>query len=147
MDVVQELLTRKGLPDAKINITSIWRIDLEGDGTDEVLISATTDRKDYRQDSAVKRGDYSLVLLRKIINGKVVTIPIDLCYYTEDYTYEQMNASGKYPPIFSLCAVLDVNGDDIMEILVKHYYMTDDITVYQVDGATVKAVLCAASDV
>ena len=70
IDIVQGVLKQKGLPNAKANINRLWRIDLDGDGIDEVLIEAMTSRKDFQKESPYKSGDYSMVLLRKLLKVK-----------------------------------------------------------------------------
>lgn len=133
-DVVKEFLTRKGLPDAKIGITEVWRIDLDGDKQDEVIIAATVPREPYPESAAIeiKKGDYSLVLLRKIVNGKVDTIPIKWNYFLHDEPLY------KVPMLYRLKAVLDVNGDGVLEIILyEAYYEGSGMHIYQLKGTTV----------
>jgi len=51
VEAVRDFLKSHGIADPKVRITRILRIDLEGDGEDEVLINATNylakDRSDY----------------------------------------------------------------------------------------------------
>ncbi|HEX2950494.1 MAG TPA: hypothetical protein VHV83_13170 [Armatimonadota bacterium] len=140
--IVRDLLTRKGLPDAEVNITRLWRIDLEGDGTEEVLINATTLREGFSKEKPYKRGDYSMVLLRKVIKGKIETIPIELNYYTYDAP-PNIGWDG-VPIINSLQGCFDLNGDGVLEIM-THTDGLPDLweTIYQVNGANVKSVLVA----
>ena len=141
-DIVREILTRKGLPDAKVNITRLWRIDLDGDGTEEVLINATTPRKDLSRDKPYKSGDYSMVLLRKVIKGKVETILIELSYYPHDYQPDTGLIC--YPAIYTLEGCFDLNGDGVMEVI-THSDALPDLwdTIYQIKGLTVTRVLTA----
>jgi hypothetical protein len=75
LDAVRDFLKGRGISDPKVRITRILRIDLEGDGEDEVLTNATnyfTDRDEVPM-HAPKRGSYSIVILRRVVPGKVQT--------------------------------------------------------------------------
>ena len=65
----------RGVSDPKVRITRILRVDLDGDGEDEALISATNY---FTKDGGVPMdtpapGSYSIVLLRRVVAGKVQT--------------------------------------------------------------------------
>src|SRR5438876_8021927 len=75
VDAVRDFLKSHGIADPKVRIKRILRIDLEGDGEDEVLIEATnyfTERNEAPVD-VPKRGSYSMVILRRVAAGKVQT--------------------------------------------------------------------------
>lgn len=136
IDAVHAFLAQKGLPNAPANITRVLRVDLEGDGKDEVLISATTPRMKQTVVDAQK-GDYSFVMMRKVVNGQVKTSTIDGEFYPKD-TYA--NA----PNIYTLEGALDVNGDGVLELILGwHYYEGSGRSIYQIDGLKVKEVLSA----
>jgi len=139
---VHEFLAGKGLPKAKVHITQIWRIDLMGTGVEDVLISATTDRKGYGDEATGQIGDYSMVLLRRIVKGKVVTIPLKLALYPNQKAVD----SAEIEPLkFTIDAVLDVDGDGREEIIVRdddHFGIGK--TIIQVHGMTLKEVLSAS---
>lgn len=59
--IARAALGRKGVKVAKARITGLYRVDLDGDGTQEVLIEATDGRKG---DEGWSKGAYSIVLLR-----------------------------------------------------------------------------------
>jgi len=83
IDAVRDFLKAKGIDEPKVKTESILRVDLDGDGEDEVLISATNysskDRLDYAPAGAPhaevpmrsSAGSYSMVLLRRVVAGKV----------------------------------------------------------------------------
>ena len=60
-------MRQKGFARPEVHITSVLRVDLDGDGQEEVLVSATTPHTL----SKITRPYYSLVMLRKIIQGTV----------------------------------------------------------------------------
>jgi hypothetical protein len=134
---VADLLRRNGIRRPQVNITSVLRVDLEGDGTEEVLISAT--RVKRWQEGGISAGfdagDYSVVLLRKLINGKVETIVLNGEYHTR-----ARDTSNDPPPNeYKVAAVLDLNGDGRMEVIVQGgYYEGDWKTVYSINGRKVE---------
>jgi hypothetical protein len=135
---VAELLRARGIANPDVRITKIVRVDLEGDGVDEVVLSAS--RVDQALPS-IKAGDYSLVVLRKIVNGKVQTIPL-----AEEYHLKPAEFGA--PNIYSIPAIADFNGDGKMEILVNwNYYEGSGAELYAVQGNRVSQVLSSGCGV
>ena len=133
-DAVRALLSQEGLTGASVNVTAVVRVDLEGDGTEEVLVSATTPRKGY-PDSRIAVNDYSLVLLRKLVKGKVKTSLI----VGEFYRKREKFAA---PGAFTLDAMLDVNGDGVMEVILGwRYYEGIGRSIYEIRGTAARQVL------
>jgi hypothetical protein len=71
---VRDFLKARGIKEPKVRITRILRIDLEGDGEDEVLISATNY---FTSDNEVPmhappRGSHSIVILRRVVGCKSI---------------------------------------------------------------------------
>jgi hypothetical protein len=132
-NLVAKWLREHGIAHPSVNITQLLRIDLEGDNTDEVLIAANLLRG---TGASARRGDYSVVLLRKITKGEVQTIPLVEEYYLAD-------CAGKCAPAaHRIAALLDINGDGVMEIiLASRDYKGRGKTVYQVQGGDVRNVL------
>ncbi len=132
--VVTGILRKHGIPRPKINITQILRVDLEGDGTEEVLISATylaggIGSADSGMAFRVARGDYSFVVLRKIVNGKVR----DLALAEEYYPRKMANA---IPTKYKVAGLLDLNGDGKMEVIIHmDYYEGSSSSVFRIDGS------------
>ncbi len=60
-------------------INKIWKVDLEGNGTDEVFINGTR----YAEKTGHNAGprDYSVVLMRTVIGSEVVTVELIGDYY------------------------------------------------------------------
>lgn len=134
-EAIHTILTQHKLPKAPIIITRIFRIDLDGDGTEEVLI-ATSSMSAYNWTKHEPgKQDYSLVLLRKLVKGKVVSMPIASCFFNEGQ--DQVGFT-----IYTLQAVLDVNGDGILEPIISwNYGEGDGTTIYQIDGTKAECVL------
>jgi len=111
-DAVRDVLNRNGIPGARVNITQLIRVDLEGDGREEVLLSATTPRDGYPQPDS-HSGDYSVVILRKIVDGNVSTQILEGEFYPNPVSF---NA----PNLYAVSAILDLDGDGAMEVAVSH---------------------------
>lgn len=130
---VADLLRRNRIRRPQVNIVKVLRVDLDGDGTEEVLINATRAKR-WDTGSITpdwNPGDYSVVLLRKVIRGKVETIVLD-----GEYHPRLRNAESDGPPNeYKITAVLDLNGDGRMEVIVQGgYYEGDWKTVYDIKG-------------
>ena len=138
--VVAGILRRRGFVRPKINITQVLRIDLDGDGIEEALISATHLAEGIgsaEKQMAVhgRPGDYSFVLLRKIVKGKVRDNLLTEHFYPRKIEYPQT------PYRFDVAAVLDLNGDGKMEVIVHgNYYEGSWGTVFRLDGNKVENV-------
>lgn len=134
---VASLLRSKGIRRPVVNIVKVVRVDLEGDGVDEVLINAT--RGHHWPSGSISHrfeaGDYSLVLLRKVIGGKVEHIIIE-------GEFHPRAVADSVPNEYKVAAVLDLNGDGRMEVvLAGAYYEGAWKTVYTIDGRKVTSVL------
>ena len=84
-------------------------VDLEGDGTDEVIIVA----RHVADDVIARPGDYSVVLLRKSIDGEWQTAILETSLAEPNSPYVLSH---------SVAAVADLNGDGKMEIVVDAVY-------------------------
>lgn len=132
-DAVAEVLKKNGIRNPQVELSKIVRVDLDGDGVDEVIVSATRVARMGEETGGnistnSNAGDYSLVMLRKVVKGKVQTIVLDGQYHPKA-------AQGGAPNEYELTAVLDLNGDGVMEIIVNGgYYEGDWMTVYSIEG-------------
>lgn len=137
-EAVRSVLNSKGLAGAKVNVTQVIRVDLEGDGQQEVVVSATTPRNGYPQPDS-RQNDYSVVLLRKIVGGKVKTLVVAGEFHPK---YVSFNA----PNIYSVATVLDFDGDGAMEIAVSwSYYEGTGVDVFSFQHGKLTRVLSGAS--
>jgi FG-GAP repeat len=86
---------------------------------------------------------YSMVLLRRVIAGKVETQLIEGEFYPKDYP-KAAQEEGRFdaPNAYKVIAVLDLDGDGKMEIVVgSDYYEGGETTIYQCDPKKVEALL------
>jgi hypothetical protein len=133
LDAVAAVLKENGIANPRVRITQLLRVDLDGDGMTEVVLTASS-HVDGVLPSA-EAGDYSLVLLRKVINGQVQTTILDGDFYTDAVDFAAPND-------FKVTAIADLNGDGNMDIAVHgEYYEGAWTSIYEVKGSTVKEVL------
>jgi len=136
-DAVRDFLKSHGINDPKVRITRILRVDLEGDGEAEVLISATNyftgDKSNVHPAApfseapihAPQGGSYSIVILRRVIEGNVQTKLVA----GEVYAKPDESVA---PNVYNLAAVLDLNGDGKLEVIVhSFYYEGGQTTIYR----------------
>ena len=120
VDAVREFLRTKEIEQPKVKIDNILRVDLDGDGEEEVLISATNYfRKDESVPMRSPAASYSMVLLRRVIAGKVETQLIVGESYPKAYP-KAAQEEGRFdaPNAYKVIAVLDLDGDGKMEVVV-----------------------------
>lgn len=136
VDAVRDFLESRRMSDPQVKITRILRVDLDGDGEEEVLINATnyfTEDGDVPMDTAAP-GSYSIVLLRRVVAGKVQTELIAGEFYVKD----ESSASNLY----EILGVLDLNGDGKLEVIVhSHYYEGSETTIYDCSGGKCETAL------
>lgn len=130
-NVVKAELVRRGIKNPLINITSVTRADLDGDGTQEVIVAAShfTDQgtSSYTPPPHAKAGDYSLLLLRSLKNGQVQTTVLGQSVFVRD---EKNADDWQMPTLYDLAGIADLNGDGRMELVMTDAY-------YEGSGAAV----------
>jgi hypothetical protein len=107
---LDELLQANGIPSSDVQITRLLRIDFEGDGTDEVVMSAAHFIEVTGHQ--VVAGDYSVVAVRAITPNGVELLPLVADYYLADNEMA-------FPNRYELIGILDINGDGLMEVIVQ----------------------------
>jgi hypothetical protein len=136
VDAARDFLKANGNSDPKVKITGILRVDLDGDSEEEVLINATnyfTTDNDVSSETPAP-GSYSIVLLRRVVAGKVQTEFVAGQLFPKD--------ESTTPNVYEIPAVLDLNGDGKLEVIVhSHYYEGAETTIYDCSGGKCKAVL------
>jgi len=144
VDAVREFLKTKGIEQPKVKIESILRIDLDGDGEEEVLISATNYfSKDDRVPMRSPAGSYSMVLLRRVAAGKVQTQLVEGEFHPKAYVRKEDSFDA--PNAYKVIATLDLDGDGKLEVVVgSNYYEGEEITIYRCDPKKVEALLSVA---
>lgn len=147
VEAVRDFLKGRGVADPKVRITRILRVDLEGDGQEEVLISATNYfTNDKSNDTsaapfpeapiqAPQPGSYSIVILRRVVDGNVQTKLVT----GEVYAKADESVA---PNVYNLAAVLDLNGDGKLEVIVhSFYYEGGQTTIYRCEPDKIEAAL------
>jgi hypothetical protein len=114
-------------------IKKIWRVDVEGNGTDEVFINATRFAESTGHN--VEPRDYSVVLMRTVIGSDVVTVKLVGDYYSEAIT-------NRFPLTYTLEFIGDLNADGQMEVVVSvSRWEGTGVMVFEIDGEEVQLVL------
>ena len=147
VDAVSDFLKTRGIEQPQVKMESILRVDLDGDGEDEVLISATNYfSKDNRVPMRSPAGSYSMVILRRVVAGKVETQLVEGEFYPKAYVSD--DASFNAPNVYKVIAVLDFDGDGKMEIVVRSdYYEGGATTIYRCNPKKVEELLSVACGV
>jgi hypothetical protein len=124
--VVRNYLAKKGIVKPVIRITQAYRIDLDADGMDEVVITATSYKNGLASNAA--RGDYSFVLVRKTA-GKTVSEYL----LAGDFITKKVDFGA--PSQYLVSAIADLNGDGKMEIVVAgQYYEGESASAFEIKG-------------
>jgi hypothetical protein len=146
VEAVRDFLKAHGIADPKVRITRILRVDLDGDGEEEVLISATNYFTEDKSDHSAapfpeapiespRPGSYSVVILRRVVAGKVQTELV------AGEVYQKPDESVA-PDVYQVTAVLDLNGDGKLEVIVhSFYYEGGQTTIYGCELDKIEAVL------
>jgi hypothetical protein len=133
-DALTELLRANGISDPDGHLTALKRIDLDGDGADEVVMSAAW-LENGLESTSVAEGDYALVVVRKLVGDEVVTIPLRADFYPSA-------ESDVLPVIYKIAAVMDLNADGDMEIVLDTISaLGTQTTIYEVSGESIRQAL------
>lgn len=107
--VVIDWLSAEGISAPQVDAIVVYRVDIEGDGTDEVFINAT--HLDGSQHTT-KAGDYSMILMRQVVGNEVVTkLVVGDMYHSQDPEIT-------YPRTYSLANFIDLDQDGSLEVIV-----------------------------
>ena len=130
--IVQSYLAQNGLRNVTPNIVQLFRVDLEGDGVDEVVITAQNILKPAQKGfsweldqplnkdgiipGGALKGNYSMVLVRKIVNGEVREIPLEQ-FVSLKNARPVDDEEWVVPPVHKIHQFADVDGDGTLEII------------------------------
>lgn len=139
-ECAKQILAYNKIYTSSPSISQVFKIDLEGDGIDEVVITLNNIVFEDSNLSA-KKGDYSAVILRKIVNGKVKNILVEGTFYD----HIEKRADGfEHSFIFThkVFNFLDLNGDGIMEIITgNREFEGFGVSVYEIKNGKSTQVL------
>ena len=126
---VLDWLTTEGVSAPQPGVLHVFRVDIEGDRVDEIFISAS--HLDESQHTT-KAGDYSVVLMRKVVGNDAVTVPI-----VGDVFHSQ-ELEITYPTTYSLMNFIDLNQDGVLEVIVDtQKWENISARIYQINGQDV----------
>lgn len=131
-----ELLKARGLQ-SEPNLTALYSVDLDGDGTQEVIAEASS--KGYSQESTAdpKPGDYSVVFLRAVGKKGVLT----------SILYGGFKASEGID-FGRIRSIVDLEGDGKMEVIISDdYYEGQEASIWSFRAGKLKKLCSAAAGV
>jgi len=133
--VVSDWLIGEGVSSPQVDSIHVYRVDIEGDGTDEVFVSAT--HLDESQHTT-KAGDYSIILMRQVIGNEAVTkLVVGDVYRSQDLEIT-------FPRTYSLANFIDLNQDGSLEVVVDvQQWEGFGARVFQIDEEDVLPALSA----
>jgi hypothetical protein len=127
--------------DKPVMIAQVIQTDLDGDKSNEVLIVAQNPRLSFDAQNRLngsygqEKGEYSLVLVRKVVAGKIKTFTVSQRIF--DGTAGQPQVLTQY-----ISAIADINGDGKMEIFVDDLVHEGyGVTIYTWNGKGFKKIL------
>jgi uncharacterized protein (DUF2141 family) len=111
--IASDFLRTKNIVASNVKLTQLYSVDLDGDGKQEIILSAT--RYSGGQLSSAKINDYSFTIVRTVAAGKAKNIEIGGEYIKKGFDFGAPNT-------YFVSAVLDLNGDGKMEIVENWSY-------------------------
>ena len=144
VQIVADILKGAGIKKPDVRITQAFKIDLDGDGNDEVVIAANRYAQGASKLSGISSittaGDYTLVFVRKKIGEKIENIFVVKAVWLEAN-------QGPLARQNEISAIADLNGDGKMElVLYSAYYEGSDSDVVEITGNKANAVLGCACE-
>ena len=112
-DIVSDHLASRGFVEVDPEIVQLYRVDLEGDGADEVVIVA-----DNHGGAFFQQGVYSVVLVRRVIEEEVQTAVLHESIVPDDLEADEF----AFSVVARLAAIADLDDDGAMEIVLDSAY-------------------------
>ncbi len=114
-DLVKNLMIKEGLKNPDTSLKQVIKVDLDGDGTEEVLITADNTINDKFEQ--VMKGDNAILIFRKLVNGKVVDQVVE-----KDIRLKNEEVVSLYRLLYRIETFSDLDCDGIMEVIIKSWY-------------------------
>ena len=124
--VVADWLGAEGVSFPQVDSVQVYRVDIEGDGTDEVFMSAS-----HLDDSrhTTRAGDYSIILMRQVTGNEALTSLV------VGDVYHSREPEITYPRTYSLANFVDLNQDGRLDVVVDtQKWEGFGARVFQIDG-------------
>jgi hypothetical protein len=126
VQIAQELAAARGLSADGVTV-DVQRADLGGNGTDEVLLRV--ERISDPQTLFAAEGDFSIVVLRQVIDGQVQTTVLH-----ESVAAPGDDVATPFVEVGRVAAIADLNGEGRMEVVIqRRYYEGSSTQVWESD--------------
>lgn len=124
---VKKLARARGVVNAKIGDIEAYRIDLNGDGTEEYVVSASYFVNGVQESS--RAGEYSFAFVKR--GNEIQLVASDV--YLNDGNYN-------LPVLHKIAAILDIDGDGAMELVARSRSKEgSQTTIYRVEPKRIDA--------
>jgi hypothetical protein len=121
-------LKAEGVSAPEVGSIHVYSVDIDGDSTDEVFISANH-LDDFH---TTKIGDYSIVLMRQVVGNEAITKLV------AGDVYRSQEPERTLPRTYSLTNFIDLNQDGRLEVVVETQNLrVFGARVFQIDGEDV----------
>jgi hypothetical protein len=144
-----ELKARK--INAPVMMSQILKTDLDGDKIDEIILVAQRPKVTFNTDGRLEQqyetgvGDYSLLLVRKVVAGTVKTFTLAERVIRKAFDQKALeNGTGPQMTVLTqyVTAIADIDGDGRMELFVDDYvHEGEGVTILGWNGKTFKTML------
>lgn len=127
-ELVRTHLIRRGVKTPTVQLTALARADLDGNGTQEVIVEATRFQGlgDNIPPPTGQPGDYSVLLLRHVVAGQVVTTVLG--EYVAPVTPWNPDSPEPMPlaTLHRVAGLVDLNADGRLEVITYGAYYEGD---------------------